>query len=97
MPLLNDKQSPHESAATIRRPSGLDAAGAVMVANTVNRFSCRILVRCGNRVASGHSIMDLILLNGCFQEELVFEAVGEEGAQATEALRKLVEEDFGLE
>ena len=80
----------------IRRPSGLDARSAVAVANAANRYRCPITIACGNETVDARSIMDLILLNARNDQDLLIGAEGDDANRALDAMRELVENDFGV-
>ncbi len=81
-------------AVVITNPLGLHARAAARFVHTASAFSSRIRVGCGRREMDGKSIMGLLLLAAAHGTTITIVADGQDEAEASAALKTLVERGF---
>ncbi|MBN2584670.1 MAG: HPr family phosphocarrier protein [Planctomycetes bacterium] len=79
---------------TIVNRQGMHARPAMQIVETSNRFASRIKIHKGNTCVDAKSIMEVLTLEAVQGTLLVFEADGDDAAEALEALAKLVADKF---
>jgi phosphocarrier protein len=79
----------------IRNRLGLHARASAQFVKTAGRFKSDITVEAGSQKVNGKSIMGLLLLAAPQGRTLTLRAVGEDGAEAVQALADLIETRFG--
>ena len=79
---------------TILNPQGMHARPAMQIVETSSRFNSKIRVRKGDHRVNAKSMKEVMTLEATQGTVLVFEAVGDDGAEALEALAKLVTDKF---
>jgi phosphocarrier protein HPr len=82
---------------TILNSSGFHARPAGLFVETASRFRSVIKVVSGKQTANGKSILSLMLLGATAGTEVTIEALGEDEAEALNALAQLVTGRFGEE
>ena len=82
---------------TILNSSGFHARPAGLFVETASRFRSVIKVVSGKQTANGKSILSLMLLGAMPGAEITIEALGEDEAEALNALAELVTGRFGEE
>jgi phosphocarrier protein len=82
---------PVREVAIVNR-QGVHARPAVQFVTTAKKFSCRVTVRMGNKVADGASIMEMMLLEALPGTVLRIEAEGPEADACLDALAHVVAE-----
>ena len=82
---------------TILNSSGFHARPAGLFVKTASRFCSSIKVVSGKHTANGKSILSLMLLGAMPGAEITIEALGEDEAEALNALAELVTGRFGEE
>lgn len=86
-----------EVTLTIHNKVGLHARPAALFVQTANRYKSNILVVKDEQVANAKSILSVLAL-GVEQGAVVsIKAEGEDEVEAIEALKELVESNFGEE
>jgi phosphocarrier protein HPr len=84
-------------AFTILNKSGFHARPAGLFVKTASRFRSVIKVVSGEQTANGKSILSLMLLGATPGAEITIEALGEDEAEALNALAELITGRFGEE
>ncbi|MBL1431084.1 HPr family phosphocarrier protein [Oceanicaulis sp. AH-315-P02] len=88
-------QQRHEQNVTIVNERGLHARAAAKFVAKAAEFSSEIYVSCNGERVNANSIMELLML-ACQQgKQVVIEALGDDAADAMQALVLLVEDGFG--
>jgi len=77
--------------------NGLHLTPSSQIVQMAQRFSCRFLIRKGERVADGKSMLDLMQLAAEQGETLRLEAEGDDAADAVAAIAGLFERNFNLD
>lgn len=80
---------------TIQHPTGLHARPAALFVQTAGRFKAAITVEANGRQANAKSLLALLGLGAGQGTEVRIRAEGDDAAEALEALRALVEGQFG--
>jgi phosphocarrier protein len=86
-----------ETKLIIRNKVGLHARPAALFVQTANKFKSKVLVVNGERKADAKSILSVLALGAGQGSEVKLITEGEDEAQAIEAIRLLVENNFGEE
>jgi phosphotransferase system HPr (HPr) family protein len=74
--------------------NGLHLTPSSQIVQLAQKFSCRLLIRKGERVADGKSMLDLMQLAAEQGEMLRLEAEGDDAADAIAAIARLFEQNF---
>jgi phosphotransferase system HPr (HPr) family protein len=80
---------------TIRNKVGLHARPAALFVKAAKGFKSKILVSKDNRVADAKSILNVLTLGAGQGANVTLRAEGEDEALAIEALKDLIESNFG--
>ena len=80
---------------TVRHPMGLHARPAALFVQKASSFTSDIRLRHGEREANAKSILGVLTLGVGQDAVIAVEAEGADAQQALEALRALVEGNFG--
>jgi phosphocarrier protein HPr len=86
-----------EVTLTIRNKVGLHARPAALFVQTANRFKAKVVAVRDEREANAKSILSVLSLGANQGAVVTVRADGEDEAQAIEAIRLLVEDNFGEE
>jgi phosphocarrier protein HPr len=86
-----------EVTLTIRNKVGLHARPAARFVQTANRFKAKVVAVRDEREANAKSILSVLSLGANQGAVVTVRADGEDEAQAIEAIRLLVEDNFGEE
>jgi phosphocarrier protein HPr len=86
-----------EVTLTIRNKVGLHARPAARFVQTANRFKAQVVAVRDEREANAKSILSVLSLGANQGAVVTVRADGEDEAQAIEAIRLLVEDNFGEE
>ena len=86
-----------EVTLTIRNKVGLHARPAARFVQTANRFKAKVVAVRDEREANAKSILSVLSLGANQGAVVTVRADGEDEAQAIEAIRLLVEGNFGEE
>jgi len=86
-----------EVTLTIRNKVGLHARPAARFVQTANRFKSKVVAVRDEREANAKSILSVLSLGANQGAVVTVRADGEDEAQAIEAIRLLVEDNFGEE
>jgi phosphotransferase system HPr (HPr) family protein len=88
-----------EADFTVRHASGLHARPAALFVKTANKFKANILVRNltrgGTNQAMAKSILSVLTLGVVSGHCIHVEADGEDAQEAVDAIRELIETNFG--
>ncbi len=84
-----------EITLTLRNKVGLHARPAALFVQTAKGFRSAIKVRKDEREADAKSILSVLTLGAESGAVITVHASGEDEQAAVEALRKLIESDFG--
>ncbi len=84
-----------ELELTIRNKVGLHARPASLFVKTAKTYRSKISVRNGSRSADAKSILSVLTLGAGQDARVTILADGEDEAQALEALKALVDANFG--
>ena|ERR671939_468890 len=84
-----------ETALTLTNAVGLHARPASLLVQTAARFTSRINLRHGERLADAKSILQVLQLGAGPGARLALRVEGEDAAEAIAALTALVERRFG--
>ncbi len=87
----------HEITLTIRNKVGLHARPAALFVQTASRFKSEVLAIKDEREANAKSILSVLTLGAGQGAVVTVRAEGEDEVEAVEALKELVESDFGEE
>jgi len=82
----------------VTHPAGLHARPASLFVQTANRFSSEVLVQNlteESDVANAKSILSILTLGVMQDHEIEINAEGDDAKEATKALEKLIEDNFG--
>ena len=79
---------------TVNLDSGLHMRPLAQIVQLAQAFNCEILIRKGERVIDGKSMLDLLTLAAGKGTKLVLEATGEGANEAVDALNQLFETNF---
>jgi len=85
----------HVRDVEIVNKKGLHARASAKFVQVAEHFDAVITVTRGNETVGGTSIMGLMMLAAAPGTTITIAASGNEGAEAVEALTRLVEERFG--
>lgn len=83
---------------TITHPSGLHARPASLFVQTANKFNSNIQVQNltdNSNLVNAKSILSVLTLGVCQNHEIEIVAEGEDAQDAVEALKVLIEDNFG--
>jgi phosphocarrier protein HPr len=80
---------------TINHEAGLHARPAALFVQTAGKFASSITVTHGERTANAKSILTVLTLGAKQGSEVTIHAEGDDAQQALDALRELVESNFG--
>lgn len=86
-----------EVTLTVRHEAGLHARPAALFVKTAKRFDCDIQVSHNECEASAKSILSVLTLGAGQGAVVTVRAEGEDAAEAVEALKRLVENNFEVE
>jgi len=86
-----------EHAVVITNTIGLHARPAALLVQEAARFQARIQVRSGEKTANARSLVGVLKLGAGLGTTLVFQAEGDDAAEAVQALIALVERKFDEE
>ncbi len=81
----------------LRNEVGLHARPAALFVQKANEFQSDIEVRHGDRSANAKSILSVLTLGAGKDAEVTISAEGQDAAEALDALRALIESNFGEE
>jgi phosphotransferase system HPr (HPr) family protein len=73
-------------------PTGLNLLAATRVVRLAQNFPCRILIKCGGKLADARSILSILLLTATMGAALDVEASGEDEANAASAIAQIFSE-----
>lgn len=82
----------------ISHPSGLHARPASLFVQTANKFSSNIQVQNltdNSNLANAKSILSVLTLGVCQNHEIEIVAEGDDAEDALDALKALIEDNFG--
>lgn len=79
----------------IDHSAGLHARPASMFVQEANKYSAEIQVKYGGRTVNAKSILGILTLGAHKGARIEVCTIGEDAAEALEALRSLVESNFG--
>lgn len=85
---------------TVSHPSGLHARPASLFVQTANKFSSAIQVQNlteNSNLANAKSILSVLTLGVCQNHEIEIHAEGDDAEDALDALKALIEDNFGEE
>ncbi|HTI50351.1 MAG TPA: HPr family phosphocarrier protein [Planctomycetaceae bacterium] len=77
--------------------NGLHLTPSSQIVQLAQKFSCQLLIRKGERVADGKSMLDLMQLAAEHGETLRLEAQGDDATDAIAAIARLFEQNFQSE
>ncbi|MGC8569147.1 MAG: HPr family phosphocarrier protein [Nitrososphaeria archaeon] len=77
--------------AKLNNRLGLHARPASLLVETTKRFRSRILVKKGEKVVDGKSIVSVLTLGAEYGDEIEITCEGEDAEEAAEALKELIE------
>ncbi|MEM2249506.1 MAG: HPr family phosphocarrier protein [Candidatus Bathyarchaeia archaeon] len=86
-----------ESAFILRNKVGLHARPAALFVRTAAKFKSRITVSKNDRTADAKSILSVLSLGAEKGDCIVIRTEGEDEVEAMEALKALIENNFGEE
>ncbi len=86
-----------EAAFVLCNKVGLHARPAALFVRTAAKFKCRITVSKNDRIADAKSILSVLSLGAEKGDCIVIRTEGEDEKEAMEALRALIESNFGEE
>mgnify|MGYP001596748407 CR=1 FL=1 len=78
----------------IKNKLGLHARAAVLLVQTVTRFSAEVKISKDGQVVDGRSILGVLTLAATRGSKIHVEAKGEDAEEAVRAIEKLVEKKF---
>lgn len=84
-----------EICLMIRNKVGMHARPAAMFVQTARKFESEIVVINQGRSASGKDVINLVKLGIYQNSEFIVQADGRDEVEAVEALKNLVENNFG--
>lgn len=76
----------------IKDPVGIHARPAGELSEKISELGCRVTVSCGERAASGTSVVELMLLGASAGSRLEIRVSGSEARAAAESLKQFLEE-----
>jgi phosphotransferase system HPr (HPr) family protein len=79
----------------IQNELGVHVRPASLFARTAGKFSSTVIVKKGEQVVDGKSIMQLLMLGALQGTEIVIEAEGEDADEALGALEEIIQNNFG--
>lgn len=82
---------------TIRHESGLHARPAALFVETSSRFKSRIQVIYGKKQVNAKSILGVLALGAHQDAALTIQADGDDADRALQALKALIDSNFGAE
>ena len=74
-------------------PTGLTLLTATRVVRRAQNFPCRILLKCGDKLADARNILSILLLTATMGAALEVEASGEGEADAASAIAQIFSAD----
>jgi phosphocarrier protein len=86
-----------EITLTVYHQSGLHARPAALFVQAATQFGSDITVTHGEREANAKSILNVLTLGVNQGASITLQAEGEDADQALEALKALIEDNFGEE
>lgn len=78
----------------IKNKLGLHARAAVLLIQTVNRFSAEVKISKDGQVVDGRSIMGVLTLAATKGSKIQVEAKGRDAEEAVRAVERLIEKKF---
>lgn len=84
-----------EGAFVLRNKVGLHARPAALFVKTALRFKCRITVSKDDKEADAKSILSVLSLGAEQGDTVIIRTEGEDEVEAMEALKALIESNFG--
>ena len=84
-----------EITVTIQHPTGLHARPAALFVQTASRFRSEIEVAANGKAVNAKSMMAILSLGARQGTQLTIRAQGDDAGEALNALRELVETNFG--
>ena len=85
----------HEIDIVVQHKVGLHARPAALFVQAAKKFKSNILVRKGDREANAKSILSILTLGANQGAVITIKATGEDEEMAVQALKALVENNFG--
>lgn len=76
--------------------NGLHLTPSSQIVQVAQKFTCRLVIRKGDRVADGKSMLDLMQLAAEHGESLELEAEGDDAENAIAAIAELFARNFNL-
>ena len=86
-----------ESAIVIKNRTGLHARAAAKFVEAVSAYASSVEISNGDRKADGKSILSVMMLAASPGSELTLTINGEDETEALQAIKDLVENNFGEE
>jgi phosphocarrier protein len=86
-----------EQAVRVRNKQGIHVRPAQRIAETANRFQCRIALQNGECRVNAKSVLGMLALAAGLGVEVTIVADGADEREAVAAMAKLFEEGFGEE
>jgi len=86
-----------ESAITIKNRTGLHARAAAKFVEVTSHYDSRVEVSNGDRTVDGKSILSVMMLAASPGSELTLKIDGNDELEVLEAIRLLVDNNFGEE
>lgn len=84
-----------ESAITIKNRTGLHARAAAKLVETVSSYASTVEISNGEKTVDGRSILSVMMLAASPGSKLSLIINGKDEAEALEAIKALVENNFG--
>ncbi len=94
-PKIRSTEETVEERFTIRNKLGLHARPAALFVQTANQFDSDILIIKGKQKVNGKSIMGIMTLAAGPGTEIIIRTTGPDAHEALQALKKLLEGNFG--
>jgi phosphocarrier protein NPr len=79
---------------TIQNKLGLHARATIKLVELVNSFDATITIRHQDKQADADSVLGLLVLETCYDQEIEIIARGNEAQQAMQAVTKLIANKF---
>jgi len=86
-----------ERELTVLNRFGLHARSAATIVKELNKYKSKVILKKGDAIVDGKSILDIITLNCPKGSRIVAEITGEDAADAMKALTELFANRFGEE
>lgn len=84
-----------EKELTVLNKLGLHARSAATIVKELNKYKSKVVLKKGNTVVDGKSILDIITLDCPRGARVHVEITGEDAAEAMKALTELFSSRFG--